>query len=60
MGSNKYQFTVSAIKDLDEILNYISINLSNDIAAKKFYDAVLDIIEKICEFPNLYPKINNE
>ena len=60
MASNTYQFTNSAKQDLDEILNYISNVLYNQNAAIDFYNRLKEAIERIRDFPNLYPIVENE
>lgn len=60
MASNTYAFTDSAKQDLDEILNYISNVLYNQNAAIDFYNRLKEAIERIRDFPNLYPIVENE
>lgn len=60
MVSNKYEFTETAIKDLDEILNYISNVLLNPISAKSFFDNIDEKISKICDFPESCPILEND
>ncbi len=47
----KYLFTKRAENDLSNIINYISNDLSNRVAAKDFYDKVIYALEIICDFP---------
>ena len=44
-------FVEHAITDLQNILDYISVNLSNPQAAKLFYEKINEAIELICDFP---------
>ena len=50
-----YEFTESAIKDLDETLNYIKNNLCNSKAAFDLLVEVQKTIENVCVFPFSYP-----
>ena len=50
-----YYFTQRARLDFDGILKYIAIDLSNPIAANKFFDDVVQAINLICEFPTMCP-----
>lgn len=46
-----FKFTENAENDLDEILNYISIDLDNPIAAKDFYNELDKAIARPRQFP---------
>ena len=46
----KYEFTDSASRDLDDILDYIAGNLKNPNAAKDLFDGIKAEIKKICMF----------
>ena len=50
---NKYSYIIlrKASQDLEEIFKYISIDLSNQCAAKKLISEFLEAFERICLFP---------
>ncbi len=54
-----YFFAEKAEKDLDNILNYISIELSNKTAAIKFRDKLFEKIDVVRAFPLSGFKIDN-
>ena len=60
--SSKYQyhFTKKAEADLDEILSYISIELSNPEAAASFLKDLLAVIASICSVPKIGSIVENE
>ena len=60
--SSKYQyhFTKKAETDLDEILSYISIELSNPEAAASFLKDLLAVIASICSVPKIGRIVKNE
>ncbi|MDD4000427.1 MAG: type II toxin-antitoxin system RelE/ParE family toxin, partial [Bacilli bacterium] len=66
MGSSyNVLITELAKNDIDEILEYISINLSNPEAAKKLWNNLKDGVKRISMFPYAMPTykgkfINNE
>lgn len=60
MDSSHYRFTLNAKNDLNRILAYISIDLSNPIAANNFLNKLLDKIDSICFFPESCPLVINE
>ena len=52
MESNfQYQLSLKAKADLEHIVSYIAINLSNPKAASKFIDKLNNTIDVICSFP---------
>ncbi len=55
-----YSFTKIAIKDLDDIITYISQDLSNASAAKKLFDRIKNTIDSLCKFPKLYKVVENQ
>lgn len=56
---NKLIIYPSASKDIENIYNYISLDLANPIAANNFIDDLRDTFEKIVMFPKMYPIIDN-
>ncbi len=56
---NKYAFTKTAYKDLIDILNYISITLSNYRAAEKLYKNILQKLDQLVYFSNMGETVNN-
>ena len=61
MTSNyQYHFTKKAEADLDEILYYISIELSNPEAAASFLKDLLAVIASICSVPKIGRIVENE
>lgn len=60
--SSKYQyhFTKKAKADLDEILSYISVELSNPEAAASFLKDLLAVIASICSVPKIGRMVENE
>lgn len=55
-----YQFTHKADSDLDDIVSYIAIELSNPKAASDFLDKLQAAIEEALAFPKSGPLVNNE
>ena len=61
MTSNyQYHFTKKAEADLDEILSYISIELSNPEAAASFLKDFLAVLTSICSVPKIGRIVENE
>ena len=61
MTSNyQYHFTKKAEADLEEILSYISIELSNHEAAASFLKDLLAVIASICSVPKIGRIVENE
>ena len=56
---NKLTIYPSASKDIENIFNYISLDLANPIAANSFIDDLSDTFKKIVMFPKMYPIIDN-
>ena len=46
-----YEFTQKAEEDLEVILDYLTKELKNQQAAKKFLDALHECVEKLASFP---------
>ena len=55
-----YRFTGKAEQDLDEILHYISIDLSNPGAAQNLGRKIFDAIDAVRAFPDSGAPVNNE
>ena len=61
MSSNyRYHFTKKAEADLDEILSYISIELSNPDAAASFLKDLQTVLTSICSVPKIGRIVENE
>lgn len=62
MKSDEYRFyiTEKAESDLDGIIDYISVELSNPKAASDFIDDFLKHINRICSFPESGMVVSNE
>ena len=61
MTSNyQYHFTKKAEADLEEILSYISIELSNPEAAASFLKDLLAVLASICSVPKIGSIVENE
>ncbi len=60
MASNTFLFTDTAEKDLDDTLSYISKELCNPIAAKNLFFKIGETIDRICDFPESCPLVENE
>ena len=60
--SSKYQyhFAKKAESDLDEILSYISIDLSNPDAAASFLKDLQAVLASICSVPKIGRIVENE
>ncbi len=52
-------YTALARKDLDEILQYISVELSNPIAASNLFKEIKSAISTICRYPESCPLVIN-
>ena len=55
-----YKFTYLAEEDLDDILSYLCNELCNKTAAANFYSKAMEAIDRMCEFPESYPLVENE
>jgi toxin-antitoxin system, toxin component, relE family len=55
-----YRFSKKAEADLDEILSYISIELSNPDAASGFIKDLQTVIDSICAIPKIGRIVENE
>ena len=61
MSSNyQYHFTKKAETDLDEILSYISIELSNPDAAASFLKDLQTVLTSICSVPKIGRIVESE
>ena len=61
MTSNyQYNFTKKVETDLDEILSYISIELSNPDAAASFLKDLQTVLTSICSVPKIGRIVENE
>lgn len=59
---SKYQYRLSqkAEADLDDIVSYIAVELSNRQAASDFVDNLEKVIDQTCCFPESGSHVNNE
>lgn len=55
-----YRFTQAAEQDLDEILQYISVDLTNPAAAQNLGRKIFEKIDTVRDFPNSGPLVDNE
>ncbi len=55
----KYIFTSKAKDDLEDIFDYIAIELKNIIAARNLMKEVEKEINSICAFPEICPVVSN-
>ncbi len=55
-----YMMTQKAKSDLDEIVLYIAVNLTNQTAASNFINKLLEIIEETREYPKSGAIVSNE
>jgi len=60
ISNDQYRFTKNAKSDLDEILSYISIELSNPDAAASFLKDLEAVIASICSVPKIGRIVDNE
>ena len=51
----KYEFTELVIKDIDEVMYYITNVLCNENAALELLSVIETTINKVCMFPMSYP-----
>lgn len=51
----RYEFTLLAVSDIDEALDYIAGNLSNPSVAENLYQNLTAEIGDICERPYSFP-----
>ena len=55
-----YRLTEKADADLDDIVQYIAVELSNPKAASDFVDELQSAIEEACSFPKSGSLVSNE
>ena len=60
MASNIFRFTDTAKEDLDNTLSYISKELCNPIAANNLFVKIEEVINRICDFPESCPIVEND
>ena len=60
ISNDQYRFTKNAKSDLDEILSYISIELSNPDAAASFLKDLQAVLASICSVPKIGRIVDNE
>ena len=54
---NKIQYSQLAFKDLDEIWNYITNELSNPLSAESIVNGIIDTIDGLGRFPEKGTKL---
>lgn len=50
----------SACQDIEDIIQYISKDLSNPMASNNLIEELQDAFERILVFPKMYPLIDNQ
>lgn len=55
-----YRFTDKAKQDLDEILQYIAVDLDNPLAAKRLFEKIFQKIDVATSFPESGTLVDNE
>jgi addiction module RelE/StbE family toxin len=56
----KYEFTPLAEQDLNDIFDYISIELSSPQAAERLINKIQAAVESVCDFPFSRPLLTNK
>ncbi|MDE5667848.1 MAG: type II toxin-antitoxin system RelE/ParE family toxin [Clostridia bacterium] len=56
----KYYFTQKAVNDIEDMLNYISVELCNPTAAKELNSEIFKNIEELSNFPDMGLLVENE
>ena len=56
---NKIYIAPEARRDLDEIFDYILVDLGNPTAAGELVDKILEAIDQLAEFPYLGAKLSS-
>ena len=57
---SKIEYSPRALKDLDEIWNYIEVELCNPSAAQNTVDGIMDRVDGIASFPESGSKLEFE
>lgn len=62
MGNNRYQLKIFSLArlDMEQIFNYIAVELCNPTAAIGQINDFEKAFENVCAFPESCPHINNE
>lgn len=55
-----YRLSKRAQSDLDEMISYIAVELSNPQAAASFMKKLMKAIDEVCVFPESGPLVKNE
>ena len=50
---NKLNYSKQALRDLDNIFDYIATDLDNEQAASRLIDKIMDAAEQLCTFPKM-------
>ena len=56
----RYEFSPLAEWDLNDIFDYISLELSSPQAAERLIDNIQTAIEQVCDFPFSRPLVSNK
>lgn len=56
----KYYFTQKAADDVEEILDYVSVELGSLAAARNLYSDIFKNIEELKSFPDMGMPVDNE
>ncbi len=59
---NNYKLVIYSIasKDIENICQYLSVDLSNPVAASDFIDELYDSFKTLLCFPKMYPLVDNQ
>lgn len=62
MEKNKFKLKIFPLAqlDLEQIFNYIAIDLCNPTAANGLIDEFENAFKTVCEYPQSCPRVNNE
>ena len=56
----RYEFSPLAERDLNDIFDYISLELSSLQAAERLIDDIQAAVEQVCDFPFSRPLLSNK
>ncbi len=56
--NNKLYYSPEALKDLNDIQEYITVELCNSSAALNVINKILDMIDKLKDYPNMGAKLS--
>jgi addiction module RelE/StbE family toxin len=55
-----YEFTPLAEQDINDIFDYISLELASPQAAERLIDKIQAAVENVCDFPFSHPLLSND